>query len=150
MKSKIQYIKAAFLLALPLSLVVVGCENKGGSSVDVASVSSPTNDAGAAVADADNSRKNVRDRDNATATPGDQSGAPADLKTTQIIRQALVSGTNGYSTAARNIKIITANNKVILRGPVKTAEEKASIVTIAKNVAGDGNVEDQLEVEANP
>jgi hypothetical protein len=32
----------------------------------------------------------------------------------------------------------------------KTAEEKAGIVTIAKNVAGEGNVEDQLEVEAKP
>ena len=147
MKSKIQCIKAAFLFALPLSLLVVGCEEKKGSSVDLASVSSPTNDA---VADANNSRKNVRDRDNATATPGDQSGAPADLKTTQTIRQALVSGNNDYSIAAKNIKIITANNKVILRGPVKTAEEKAGIVTIAKNVAGEGNVEDQLEVETKP
>jgi hyperosmotically inducible protein len=147
MKSKIQYIKAAFLFALPLSLLVVGCEDKRGSSVDVASVSSPTNDA---VADANNSRQNVRDRDNATATPGDQSGAPADLKTTQTIRQAVVSSTNDFSTAAKNIKIITAKNKVILRGPVKTAEEKAGIVTIAKNVAGEGNVEDQLEVETKP
>lgn len=147
MKSKTQYIKAAFLFALPLSLLVVGCEDKRGSSVDVASVSSPTN---GAVVDANNSGKNVRDRDNANATPGDQGGAPTDLKTTQTIRQALVSGTNDYSTAAKNIKIITANNKVVLRGPVKTAQEKAGIVTIAKNVAGEGNVEDQLEIETNP
>ena len=138
-----RYTKTAFLLVLPLSLLV-GCEDKQGSSVDTTSVSAGTNQG---VADANNSARNVRDRDNATATPGDQSGASEDLKTTQAIRQAIVSGTNNYSVAARNVKIITANNKVVLRGPVKSPEEKAGIVSIAKSVAGDRNVEDQLEVE---
>lgn len=139
-----RYTKIAFLLVVPLSLLV-GCEDKQGASVDTTSISAGTNQG---VADANNSARNVRDRNNATATPGDQSGAPEDLKTTQAIRQALVSGTNNYSVTARNVKIITTNNKVILRGPVKSPEEKAGIVAIAKSVAGDGNVEDQLEVEA--
>jgi len=139
-----RYSKIAFLLGVPLSLLV-GCENKQGASVDTTSVSAGTNQG---VADANNSARNVRDRDNATATPGDQSGSSQDLKTTQAIRQALVSGTNNYSVTARNVKIITANNKVVLRGPVRSPEEKAGIVAIAKSVAGEGNVEDQLEVES--
>jgi len=139
-----RYTKIAFLLALPLSLLV-GCEEKRGASVDTTSVSTATNEG---AADANNSARNVRDRENATATPGDQSGAPEDLKTTQEIRQALVSSTNNYSLTARNVKVITTNNKVILRGPVRSAEEKAGIVAIATRVAGEGNVEDQLEVES--
>jgi len=107
-------IRPALLIALPISLLLVGCDDKKNSSVDLPAVSTSTN---AAVVDANNSGKNVRDRDNGTATPGDQSGAPADIKTTQAIRQALVSGTNNYSITARNVKIITTNNKVTLRGP---------------------------------
>jgi hyperosmotically inducible periplasmic protein len=147
MNLKMHNIRPALLIALPISLLLVGCDDKKNSSVDLPAVSSSTN---AAVVDANNSGKNVRDRDNATTTPGDQSGAPDDIKTTQAIRQALASGTNNYSLTARNVKIITSNKKVILRGPVRTAEEKAGIVAIAKNVAGEGNVEDQLEVEAKP
>ena len=48
---------------------------------------------------------------------------------------------------ARNVKVITANGKVVLRGPVNTEEEKRRIGEIASNVAGDGNVENQLEVK---
>jgi len=61
-----------------------------------------------------------------------------------------MNGPNYYSTTAKNIKIVTVNGKVTLRGPVNSEAEKTSIVTIAKTVAGDGNVDDQLEVKANP
>lgn len=100
--------------------------------------------------DVDNSRRNVRDRDDATLTPGDQGNTPADREITRKIRKALVIDASGYSMTAKNIKIITLNGKVALRGPVKTEAEKSGIVTIAKNVAGDANVDDQLEVKATP
>ena len=101
-------------------------------------------------ADADNSAKNVRDRDDATLTAGDQGNTASDRDTTQKIRKALVIDASGYSATAKNIKIITADGKVTLRGPVKTDAEKTGIVTLAKGIAGDANVEDQLEVKANP
>jgi osmotically-inducible protein OsmY len=47
-------------------------------------------------------------------------------------------------------KNITVEGKVTLRGPVNNDAEKTGIEAIAKNVAGDGNVADQLEVKANP
>ena len=50
------------------------------------------------------------------------------------------------STTAKNIKIITANGQVTLRGPVKTAQEKAKIDQIAKSAAGGAQIDDQLEV----
>jgi osmotically-inducible protein OsmY len=104
----------------------------------------------APMAEADNSRLNVRDRMDATLTPGDQGNTPADREITQQIRKSLVSKTNDYSLTARNIKVITVDGKVTLRGPVKTDAEKTGIVMLAKTVAGEGNVEDQLEVKTNP
>jgi hyperosmotically inducible protein len=126
---------------LPLCLLLSACNE---NTTPVSNRPDP------ATTDADNSARNVRDRNAATLTPGDQGSSPADLEVTQKIRKALVIEATGYSTTAKNIKIITTNGKVTLRGPVKTDAEKSGIVMIAKGVAGEGNVEDQLEVEANP
>src|SRR5947208_10687461 len=72
----------------------------------------------------DNTATNERDRSGETQTSGDQSNSSADLKITQAIRQALMKARE-LSTTAKNIKVITANGQVTLRGPVKTAQEKA-------------------------
>lgn len=96
---------------------------------------------------ADNTKKNERDRSGETKTPGDQSNTPEDLKITQSIRQAVVKD-ESLTMTAKNVKIITAGGMVTLRGPVKTAEEKMKIETLAKAVAGDTKVDNQLEVKA--
>ena len=93
----------------------------------------------------DNTAKNERDRSGETQTSGDQSNSSADLKTTQAIRQALMKDSE-LSATAKNIKVITANGHVTLRGPVKTAQEKAKIGQLAKSAAGGAQIEDQLEV----
>jgi osmotically-inducible protein OsmY len=98
-------------------------------------------------ADADNTKKNERDRSGETKTPGDQSNAPEDLKTTQAIRQALMKD-EALSMTAKNIKIITSGGHVTLRGPVKSAEEKTKIDKLAKSAAGHAKVENQLEIKA--
>ena len=146
MKQSIHQAGLALVCALPLVLVGQGCKDQGAESKEVRG-NDRTN---AAMTDVDNTRQNVRDRNDATLTPGDQGNSPADLEITQKIRKALVIDTSGYSVTAKNIKIITVNGKVTLRGPVKTDAEKAGIVTLAKSVAGDANVEDQLEVKTNP
>lgn len=99
---------------------------------------------------ADNSGVNTRDRNGATLTAGDQGNSEADRGVTQQIRKELASGTNNFSVTAENVKIITANGKVTLRGPVNTPAEKTGIEVIAKRVAGPDNVDDQLEVKTNP
>jgi osmotically-inducible protein OsmY len=50
------------------------------------------------------------------------------------------------STNAKNVKIITANGVVTLRGPVNTPQEKATIEAKAQSIAGAKNVESQLEI----
>lgn len=93
----------------------------------------------------DNTGKNVRDRDDKTLTPLDQSESEADRTLTQRIRQAVVDD-DSLSTNAKNVKIITVNGRVTLRGPVTSKQEKAAIATKAQQLAGADKVDDQLEI----
>jgi osmotically-inducible protein OsmY len=70
---------------------------------------------------------------------------PADRATTQKIRQAIHQD-KSLSTYAHNVKIITQNGMVTLRGPVRSDDEKSNIEAKAVTVAGQGNVTNQLEV----
>jgi len=95
---------------------------------------------------ADNTAKNERDRSGDTKTSGDQSESPEDIKITAAIRRAVVAD-DALTMTATNVKIITANGVVTLRGPVKTAAEKTKIGQLAKANAGNAKVENQLEVK---
>ena len=93
----------------------------------------------------DNTAINQRDRSGDSKTSGDQSNSSSDLKVTQAIRQALMKdGT--LSTSAKNIKVITENGQVTLRGPVKNVQEKARVDQLAKSAARGANIVDQLDV----
>jgi len=96
-------------------------------------------------AEPDNSGRNVRDRDDQNKTSGDQSENEGDRSITQNIRQAVISD-DSLSTNAKNVKIITNDGIVTLRGPVKSENEKAQIESKAKQVAGVKRVDNQLEV----
>ena len=93
---------------------------------------------------ADNTGRNVRDRDDRTLTAGDQSEKKADRELSQKIRKAVVAD-DSLSTSAHNIKIITVDGVVTLRGPVKSAEERKAIGAKAVKIAGAGKVKNQLE-----
>ncbi len=95
---------------------------------------------------ADNSGRNERDRSGETKTPGDQSNSAADTEMTAAIRRAVMQD-DSLSMAAKNVKIITADGVVTLRGPVKTAAEKAAVEKHAKSV-GQAKIDNQIEVEA--
>jgi sporulation protein YlmC with PRC-barrel domain len=98
---------------------------------------------------ADNTRLNVRDRDSRTLTPLDQGNSQADVSTTAQIRKAILA-TKGMTTNAKNVKIITQNGRVTLRGPVNTDEERTTIGEIAGRIATSGDVDNQLEVTTTP
>jgi hypothetical protein len=102
----------------------------------------------AAGEDADNTGRNVRDRDERTLVPTDQGGSEADLSITAHIRKAIVSN-EALSTNAQNVKIITLNGVVTLRGPVNSAAEKAAVAAEAQRAPGVKRVDNQLEVERN-
>jgi len=94
---------------------------------------------------ADNTAVNQRDRSGGAKTSGDQSNSVANLKITQAIRRALMKEAE-LSTTAKNIKVITINGQVTLRGPVKTTQEKAKIAQLARSAAGGAQIVDQLDV----
>jgi hyperosmotically inducible periplasmic protein len=90
----------------------------------------------------DNSKAN---QNTEAPTADQQKMNPADRDLTKKIRMALHDD-QSLSTYAHNIKIISQDGKVTLRGPVRSAEEKASIEAKAVAVAGDGNVVNRLHV----
>ena len=122
-------------LVLTLLILLAGCSKKEEAKNDQRS---PT-------VEADNSAKNVRDRDDATKTSGDQSESEADRTISQNIRQA-INADDSLSTNGKNVKIITAEGVVTLRGPVKDETEKTNIVAKAQQIAGVKSVENQLEI----
>ena len=94
---------------------------------------------------ADDTGVNVRDRGGKTVTPDDQSNREGDVELTRQVRQAIVKD-DSLSTNAHNVKIISQNGVVTLRGPVASEDEKASVAAKAREVRGVKKVDNQLEV----
>lgn len=127
-----------FCLIAVFSLAVVACDRH-----DKPPTNPPTSEE-----DYDNTGKNTRDRNSITKTPLDQSESEADRSITQKIRQAIISD-SALSTNAKNIKIITIQGVVTLRGPVASLQEKDAIVRKVNDVPGIQKVDNQLEVTRN-
>lgn len=97
---------------------------------------------------ADNTKTNQRDNNNTSPTADQQKMNPADRTITQKIRAA-IHDDKSLSTYGHNVKVITQDGRVTLKGPVRSEDEKNSIAAKAKAVAGDGNVDNQLDVVAS-
>lgn len=96
--------------------------------------------------EADNTAQNERDRGGSTLTPQDQiKGSPQDINWTRAARQRLVKDRT-LSSNAKNIKIITIDEVMTLRGPVKTEAEREKVLAHAKSVSSRLQVIDNLEV----
>jgi len=93
----------------------------------------------------DNSKTNQGDASKGAMTAQQQKMDPADRNITKQIRSSIYKD-KSLSTYAHNIKIITQDGKVTLKGPVRSADDKASIAAKAIAVVGADNVTDQLEV----
>ena len=126
------------VLALVLVVSFLGC----GKNNEVSKSDEP---AQTAAVEPDNSGRNVRDADATTKTPGDQSESEPDRTITQNVRQA-VTADDSISTNGKNVKIITVDGTVTLRGPVKSEQEKTNIAAKAQQIAGVKKVDNQLEI----
>jgi hyperosmotically inducible periplasmic protein len=96
---------------------------------------------------ADNTARNERDQRGDMPTPGAQGENEADRTITQQIRQQVVKG-DDISLNGKNVKIVTVDGVVTLRGPVETAAERSTIASVAKSVDGVKRVDNQLEIAA--
>ena len=79
-------------------------------------------------------------------TADQQAENDTDRTITQNIRKALMAD-KSLSTYGHNVKIITVNGAVTLKGPVHSEEEKQSIGAKAAEVAGQDKVSNQLTVK---
>lgn len=135
--------------ALLAILMIAGCNPTDRTSSDpMVNDATRVNDGTSKPVDHDNSAVNKRDRDSMAKTPLDQNENQADIDITAGIRKQVVD--TKMSVNAQNVKIITQDGVVTLRGPVKTADEKKQIEDMARNFAGVKSVDSQLEVEKNP
>ncbi len=96
----------------------------------------------------DNTARNARDIEGRTLTPFDQGSSKYDTETTAKVRREILAAEN-MSITAQNVKIITNNGRIALRGPVNTAEEKRLIGEIANRNVTASHVDNQLEVKSS-
>jgi hyperosmotically inducible periplasmic protein len=93
----------------------------------------------------DNTQSNQR----AAQSADQQKNDPADLAMTRQIRRALIHD-KSLSAYAHNVKVITEQGTVTLKGPVKSAEEKQEVEKKAAEVAGSPDkVRSELQIASD-
>jgi hyperosmotically inducible periplasmic protein len=95
---------------------------------------------------ADNTKTNQRDQSKNEPTADQQKENRTDRDITRQIRQSIMYD-KSLSTYAHNVKIITQNGQVTLKGPVRSEGEKKTIETKATEVAGANKVTNDLSIK---
>jgi hyperosmotically inducible protein len=90
----------------------------------------------------DNSAQNK----NQQGTADNQSNATADRHTTAQVRKAIIAD-KSLSTYAHNVKIITVNGAVTLKGPVSSDDEKQKVAADAASVVSADKLTNELTVK---
>lgn len=83
---------------------------------------------------------------NPQTTADSQTNAKSDRVMTAKVRRAIIAD-KSLSTYAHNIKIITLNGAVTLKGPVKSEEEKQKVASDAASVTSSDSITNQLTVK---
>ena len=94
----------------------------------------------------DNTKVNDRDRNKTEPTADQQKESRPDREIARGIRRSIVQD-KSLSTYAHNVKIVSQNGIVTLKGPVRSEEEKSAIEAKAAEIAGKDKVTSQLEVK---
>jgi osmotically-inducible protein OsmY len=96
----------------------------------------------------DNTKMNAHDRAGSAPTADQAKNNTSDRELMRKIRRAVVSD-KSISTYGHNIKIVAQNGKVTLKGPVHSADEKQAIESKATEIAGSGNVTNEITVKGD-
>ena len=127
---------------LALSTMAVACSN---SNQDTANKAPEYSQNQPANTQADNTAQNKVDQTGTIPEPMDQGTSEADMTITTVLRKAITSD-ESLSMNAKNVKIITRDGVVTLRGPVESTAERAAIEAAANAVSGVRRVDSYLEV----
>src|ERR1700736_4309913 len=95
----------------------------------------------------DNTKKNLPTNHHDANRADQQSNSSTDVELTRKIRQSLTQD-KSLSTYAHNVKIITRNGVVELKGPVRSQSEKDAVEAKATEIAGASKVKNELTVKA--
>jgi osmotically-inducible protein OsmY len=141
-----------YMMCVVGALLGAACEDRVKSAEPTSArtaeraVPPPSTEARAAgEAEPDNTKKNVRDRDD-TVTPMDQGSSAAETTITASIRKEVMAEPS-LSFTAKNVKVVTTGSRVTLRGPVMNTAEKTLIAAVAMRTTGVREIDNQLEVK---
>jgi osmotically-inducible protein OsmY len=96
-------------------------------------------------AKADNSKNNQSILNRSAATAESQGTSKKDIEITRKIRESLMSR-DDLSHYAQNVKVITLDGVVTLKGPVQSKTEQDIVAKCAENVVGKLKVNNELEI----
>jgi osmotically-inducible protein OsmY len=96
----------------------------------------------------DNTKVNKRDRKASEPTADQAKETSTDRTLMQNIRKAIMAD-ESMSTYAKNVKVISENGKITLKGPVRTEDERKNIEAKAVEIAGAGNVVNKITVKTD-
>lgn len=102
---------------------------------------------GGDVTEPDNTAQNEKPTNKEVMVPTDQGNSTKDIQITKDIRTSIMDGDLSFN--AKNIKIITKDEHVFLKGVVKNKTEHEAILKIAKNHANEAKITDELKVDAD-
>jgi hyperosmotically inducible protein len=128
-------LRAMIRMLLLISLFGVGLLAKGQDQVGQSPAPQP-----------DNTKTNQRDRSPSEPTADQQKAGQSDRDITQRIRKSIVKD-KSLSMYAHNVKVITQNGAVTLKGPVRSDEEKKTVEQKAAEVAGADKVTSEIDVQ---
>lgn len=94
----------------------------------------------------DNTKVNERDRSQNEPTADQQKDNRSDRDITQQIRQSIMKD-KSLSTYAHNVKVVTQDGQVTLKGPVRSEDEKRAIEAKATEIAGEHKVTSELNIK---
>src|SRR5579862_792530 len=94
----------------------------------------------------DNTAVNKQDRASSAPTADQAKNNRSDRELMREIRKSIVSD-KSLSSYAHNIKVIAEHGKVTLKGPVRSDDESKTVEAKATEVAGAGNVTNQISVK---
>jgi osmotically-inducible protein OsmY len=95
---------------------------------------------------ADNTKVNQRDRSKTEPTADQAKNNTSDRDLMQKIRRSIMDE-KSLSSYAHNVKIVAQHGKVTLKGPVRSEEEKRTVEQKATDVAGAGNVTNEITIK---
>lgn len=93
----------------------------------------------------DNTAQNEKE-ENRNVTPTSQGSSDKDIQVTKDIRSGIMD--TDLSFNAKNIKIITQNENVILKGVVESQAEHQAVLKVARNHANSARITDELKVNS--